>query len=281
MRDRAQHRGLDLVRAAQRARLDHLAREPLALERGGEQRLERGRTRLARACRAARGTSSVPSRAVAVASGIAAERSSSPTASSTSRHEARPNACAIRCAAGASAPERSGAPSRTRASSAARSASRPRCSASCARCRAASARLEAAAATTRNTTSATQFSASAIVRRPVGGMWKKLNATALTRLVAMPSGAPQTIETSSTPSRYTTPSDTGAATSLSGNRISVSTVTSAQRGEHAHREREPARRERPVAHPLSVDLRLGSGPLRCTAVAVVYARRVERATQRA
>ena len=49
MRDRAQHGGLDLVRAAQRAGLDHLAREPLPFERGREERLERGLDRLARA----------------------------------------------------------------------------------------------------------------------------------------------------------------------------------------------------------------------------------------
>ena len=68
----------------------------------------------------------------------------------------------------------------------------------------------------RKTTSATQFSASAIVNRPVGGMWKKLNAAALTRLVATPSHAPQTIEIRSTPIRKTTPSDTDGAISPSG-----------------------------------------------------------------
>ena len=36
----------------------------------------------------------------------------------------------------------------------------------------------------KNTTSATQFSPPAIVNRPVGGMWKKLNASALSSAVA-------------------------------------------------------------------------------------------------
>ena len=61
--------------------------------------------------------------------------------------------------------------------------------------------LDASTAATRKTTSATQFSASSIVKRPVGGMWKKLNASALTTLVPTPSAAPQTIATISTPSR--------------------------------------------------------------------------------
>ena len=41
VRHRAQHRGLDLVGAAQRARLHDLVRELLAMQRGGQQRLER------------------------------------------------------------------------------------------------------------------------------------------------------------------------------------------------------------------------------------------------
>ena len=41
----------------------------------------------------------------------------------------------------------------------------------------------------KKTTSATQFSPSAIVKRPVGGMWKKLNASALASAVAAPEPA--------------------------------------------------------------------------------------------
>ena len=62
-------------------------------------------------------------------------------------------------------------------------------------------RPDAPAATTRKITSAIQFSPSAIVKRPVGGMWKKLKASALARLVAIPSHTPHTVDTSNTPSR--------------------------------------------------------------------------------
>jgi hypothetical protein len=65
-----------------------------------------------------------------------------------------------------------------------------RCSASRARVVARSDRVEATTAATRNTSSATQFSASAIVNCPVGGMWKKLNAAAAATLVARPSHSP-------------------------------------------------------------------------------------------
>ena len=56
----------------------------------------------------------------------------------------------------------------------------------------------ATSAAMKKTTSATQFSPSEIVKRPVGGMWKKLNASALASAVAAPSQPPQTEETSST-----------------------------------------------------------------------------------
>ena len=56
-------------------------------------------------------------------------------------------------------------------------------------------------ATIRNTTSATQFSLSAIVKRPVGGRWKKLKASADPTAVATPSHAPQTVEITSTATR--------------------------------------------------------------------------------
>ena len=81
--------------------------------------------------------------------------------------------------------------SSSRAISAARSASRRRSSASAARARASSEIELARIAAMRKTTSATQFSESAIVNRPVGGMWKKLKASALATAVATPShGAP-------------------------------------------------------------------------------------------
>ena len=48
VRDRPQDGGLDLVAAPQRARLDDLGGQPLALERGPQQRLERGSDALAR-----------------------------------------------------------------------------------------------------------------------------------------------------------------------------------------------------------------------------------------
>ena len=57
--------------------------------------------------------------------------------------------------------------------------------------RAASASVLATTAATRNTTSATQFSPSAIVNWPVGGMWKKLNAAALRTAVPSPIQTPQ------------------------------------------------------------------------------------------
>ena len=53
----------------------------------------------------------------------------------------------------------------------------------------------------RKTTSATQFSPSRIVNRPVGGMWKKLKASALARAVATPRAQPQIEDTSSTATR--------------------------------------------------------------------------------
>ena len=90
-----------------------------------------------------------------------------------------------------------------------------------ARARPASDSVDATTAATRNTTSATQFSASAIVNRPVGGMWKKLNASAAATLVARPSHSPQSVETSRTASRYRTPSETGSAISSSGYSSSV------------------------------------------------------------
>ena len=73
-----------------------------------------------------------------------------------------------------------------------------------------------AAATIVNAPSATQLRLSAIVNRPVGGRWKKLNAAALSSDVTMPSARPQYADTSSTAGRYTTLSDTTGASDLSG-----------------------------------------------------------------
>ena len=69
------------------------------------------------------------------------------------------------------------------------------------RTRARSASVLATSAAMKKTPSATQFSPSEIVRRPVGGMWKKLKASALASAVAAPSQPPQTEETSSTATR--------------------------------------------------------------------------------
>jgi len=79
----------------------------------------------------------------------------------------------------------------SRANAAARSASLRRLSASCARLRAMSAIVLTTIATIMNAASATQLRLSAIVKRPVGGMWKKLKAAALSREVAMPRASPQ------------------------------------------------------------------------------------------
>jgi hypothetical protein len=46
-------------------------------------------------------------------------------------------------------------------------------------------------AATMKTASATQFSPSAIVNSPVGGMWKKFQAAALRSAVSSPSQSPQ------------------------------------------------------------------------------------------
>ena len=53
----------------------------------------------------------------------------------------------------------------------------------------------------RKTTSATQFSPSRMLKRPVGGMWNQLKAAALTSAVTIPSRQPQTDDTSSTATR--------------------------------------------------------------------------------
>ena len=110
-------------------------------------------------------------------SGIAACRSSPSTRSSTTAAESTSSASAIRLAAPAPAPR--AAPARRAAAARARRRGRPRAAAARPRgraCAASSDSVDATTAATRKTSSATQFSASAIVNRPVGGMWKKLKA---------------------------------------------------------------------------------------------------------
>src|SRR5205807_177832 len=92
----------------------------------------------------------------------------------------------------------------------------PRSSGLSARLRASSATVLATAATVTNATSATQSRPSATVKCPTGGMWKKLNARALTSDVSRPSRSPQRTETRTTAGRYTTPSETPGATPFSG-----------------------------------------------------------------
>ena len=77
------------------------------------------------------------------------------------------------------------------ARAAARSASARRRSASSARERASSARALANSATIMNAARATQLRPSTIVNSPVGGMWKKLNAAALSSDVSSPRAMPQ------------------------------------------------------------------------------------------
>ena len=159
MADRAQQRGLEHVAAAQRARLDDVAEQRVALERGRQQRLQSGTTR----------SWTRPS----VASGRPAGRTSDPIWRGPSRSgntSRRSSGCARsrldggrgqveRAARGArrrrAAPARRSSPrSSVRAISAASAASRPRWSASSARLRAAFASELATIAATRKTASA-------------------------------------------------------------------------------------------------------------------------------
>ena len=124
-------------------------------------------------------------------SGSARRRSSLSAQLSSIDTEGRSKARAIRWLAARSESSTLCPPSSSRASSADRSASWLRRSASSARARAAPASVLVTTAATRNTTSPSQFSLSAIVKRPVGGMWKKLNASALSTAVASPIQRPQ------------------------------------------------------------------------------------------
>ena len=137
------------------------------------------------------GTSTVPIRLPSTIRGRARRRWSLSAHPSSIATEGRSNVLAMRWLAERSESSTLDPLRSTRASSADRSASLRRRSASSARLRAAPARLLVTVAATRKVTSATQFSPSAIVNRPVGGMWKKLKASALTTEVASPIHRPQ------------------------------------------------------------------------------------------
>ena len=147
-----------------------------------------------------RGTSTVPTREPSTISGSARRRSSESAQASSIPTEARPKADATRWPALRSDASSSVPPSSRRAISAVRSASWRRVSASSARARAAPASPLITIAATKKTASATQFSPSAIVKRPVGGMWKKLKAAALRTAVSNPAHRPQKLDTNSTAS---------------------------------------------------------------------------------
>ena len=95
-----------------------------------------------------------------------------------------------------------------------------------------------------NTASATQFCASLIVKRPVGGRWNQLNARAPRIAVAVPSSAPHPTDTTRTATRYTTTSAVTGAISFSGKTISVvsaTLTTAATTPSHALGLRSPVR----------------------------------------
>ena len=192
-RDRAQQRGLHDVAAPQRRRLDAAAEQLVALDRRRQQRLER------RARRARAGGVSVASRQVGRDERACRGGGRPRTAGTRRRCRRRRRSAQLdrRAAAGrASRASRRGdvgqravevvaSAAAARAMSAARSASRRRCSASSARRRAPLGELaRRRSRPRRRPPSATQFSASATWKRPVGGMWKKLNASALREAVS-------------------------------------------------------------------------------------------------
>ena len=149
----------------------------------------------------ARGTATVPARTPSTTTGSARRRESLEVQLGSTSTQGSSNALAIRWPTIRSDSSRSVPLSRTRAISALRSASRLRRSASSARARAEEASCDVTTAAMRNTPRATQFCSSPIVSRPVGGMWKKLNASALATAVPIPSLKPQKVDASSTGSR--------------------------------------------------------------------------------
>ena len=176
----------------------------VALERRGEQRLERRHDALAQALAASRRRSSagdqrasppapIADRAAAVArrSPLADARELDRRRRQAERHapadarcdRQRRRAGSLRRAAAAPSPPPGRPP---------RGAAAPRA----ARARASSATRRRRSPRRRGTRPAPPSSRrSAIVKRPVGGMWKKLNASALATAVASPSPRPQKVET--------------------------------------------------------------------------------------
>ena len=219
--DRAQQRGLQHVAAAQRARLDDVGEQRLALERRREQRLERRDDALAQAAQrrlghARRRATQRPEPALALAqrerdwrrrrpasSAIAADGSSSAAASRSAATGQRARA-ARRRAAGRAPSRRRGRPRR--------GAARPRARAPARRRRARRRRSPRRG----RRASATQFSPSAIVKRPAGSTWENPNASAAANAVATASRVPHSHAMNSTDGRYTTLSAMSAATARSG-----------------------------------------------------------------
>ena len=245
---------LTIVRAAQRARLDDLAEQRVALERGaraaprapGPRAPQAPQRRLGEAGRdEQRAELRVPSRSGnATPALVALDRRAARSPPTAARAP-----CASRCATPPAAPRRGSSPrSSSRAISAARSASRRRWSASRGACaRALGERRWRPARRRGRRASATQFSLSAIVKRPVGGMWKKLNASALAE-------------------RRGTPSQRAPARRDEQHRDEVDDAErrrparSAQRVDE--RGRQPPRRARRRATPTAVERPSGRGAVR-------------------
>ena len=196
VRDRAQHRRLHLVAAPQRRRLDHLRLQPLA--RSAAARIDssagtiRSRSRsscVGRQLRRHDERADLP--VVPSCSGIAVRaRRPRPTPSSidaerrADRLREPPRGERQRVAPAAAAEQQPRQLGREVGLAAALDSPPTRARA---RPRPASSRP---ARPSRNASSATQLRSSAIVKRPTGGRWKKLNAAALANAVNTPSPAP-------------------------------------------------------------------------------------------
>ena len=204
VRDAAQQRGLDHVAAAQRRGLDHVGHQRVALQRRRQQRLQR-RARSAPGCAAA----PAPARPSATSVPIwrVPSRSGNALRSRVDRAQLDRRAGAARTPARAARrPPAASPPAARRAAAAApsrrdRSASWRRSSASSARRGATSVSERRPRPRGRRRSARPSSRRSAIVKRPVGGMWKKLNASALATAVASASQTPQTEATTSTTTR--------------------------------------------------------------------------------
>ena len=220
MADRSQQRGLEHVTTAQRAGLDHIGQEGVAFERGGEQRLERGDDALLHAPEDGFGQVRGQHERRDLLSALA-QGKDEPALVGLHRRELDRRRRQVQRCRQALGGDRQRRPQVPPAQQRARHLRRevglaPALLGLQRTTAAASASALATSAATKKTASATQFSPSAIVRRPVGGRWKKLNVSAPRSAVATANAAPQYVATSSTPSRYTTLSEMSAATSLSG-----------------------------------------------------------------